>query len=99
MKMDMACCGWVCDGCDDYQKNCKGCNSAYGAAPWCKDAGMESCPIYNCCVLEHDFPDCSVCEKLPCELFLNLKDPSVSDEEHRKTLESRLILLKAIRHY
>jgi len=98
MKIDMACCGLVCDGCEEYNNGCAGCGNSNGCAAWCKNGGLEMCPIYACCVVENELYDCSVCNSLPCKTFLETKRPSLSEEDHRSQLESRLVLLGAMHH-
>jgi hypothetical protein len=50
---------------------------------------VESCPLYNCCVNKKHLEHCGLCSELPCETFLQLRDPSLSDEEAKKALVAR----------
>ena len=50
---------------------------------------VKCCPLYNCCVNEKHLEHCGLCIELPCETFLALRDPSLSDEEAKKALIAR----------
>lgn len=50
---------------------------------------VESCPLYNCCVNTKKLEHCGLCSELPCETFLALRDPSLSDEETENALVLR----------
>jgi len=50
---------------------------------------IESCPLYSCCVNTKQLEHCGLCSELPCETFLQLRDPSLSDEEAEKALIAR----------
>jgi hypothetical protein len=50
---------------------------------------VESCPVYSCCVNTKYLEQCGLCDELPCETFLALRDPSLSDEEAEKALVAR----------
>jgi hypothetical protein len=42
----LSCCGTDCTKCNDYKKNCIGCNEACGKVSWTKYVGVEVCSIY-----------------------------------------------------
>jgi hypothetical protein len=46
-------------------------------------------------VNQRGYKDCSDCPELPCATFLQMKDPSTSDEEHKRMLKMRVDLLRA----
>jgi hypothetical protein len=50
---------------------------------------VECCPLYNCCVNKKQLEHCGLCSELPCETFLALRDPSLSDEEAETALIMR----------
>ena len=56
----------------------------------------EQCPIYDCAVNKRGYKTCGECAEVPCQLFYDWKDPSMSDEEHNKAIESNVSLLKEL---
>ncbi|HBF33634.1 TPA: hypothetical protein DDW35_03630 [Candidatus Sumerlaeota bacterium] len=92
----MACvCGACCEECSYLGKECLGdCNALEGKPFWAKFVGMDVCPIYQC-VKDKQFAHCGPCEKLPCDLWFTLKDPSWTDEEQKKNIETRVAKLRA----
>ena len=52
------------------------------------------CPLYDCCQNQKSLEHCGVCDDFPCKTFLELRDPSLSDEEFKETLEMRKKALK-----
>ena len=50
---------------------------------------VECCPLYDCCVNTKQLEHCGLCSELPCETFLALRDPSLSDEAAEKALVLR----------
>jgi len=48
---------------------------------------VEVCPLYNCCLNTKHHENCGLCSELPCETFLALRDPTLSDEEAEKIIE------------
>jgi hypothetical protein len=53
------------------------------------------CPLYDCAVNRRGYNDCGDCAELPCATFLQMKDPSVSDEEHQRMVGVRVELLRS----
>jgi hypothetical protein len=87
MKMnDMACCGVICDGCEKYKKSCPGCNAIKGKVWWTEYTGLDTCPLYACCVEEKGLDNCGQCDRLPCEIFYQCIDPAMTKEEHEKNV-------------
>ena len=88
----ISCCGADCGACDCYGEMCKGCNAVCGKvfhAP-----AEKACPVYDCCRIQHGFYSCGECEKLPCDLILGTRDPSLSEEEFMKTVDERITRLR-----
>lgn len=88
----ISCCGSDCSVCNCYGDLCKGCNVECGRV-FHMPEGKE-CPIYYCCRLQNGFHSCGECEKMPCDLILGTRDPSLSEEEFMKTVEDRVRRLK-----
>ena len=74
-------CGYSCSGCDHHTKECPGCEKTKGKPFWTAYAGVECCPVYDCCVNEKKLPHCGKCPDLVCERFTRFKDPGMSEEE------------------
>ncbi len=87
-------CGVSCWECPEYHKSCSGCMEGKGRPSWVSYIGKEVCPLYQCPVEEHGYQTCGECGKLPCEKFLELRDPSWSDEEFEQSIKNRLAVLK-----
>ena len=88
----ISCCGSDCSACTCYGNMCKGCNALCGKV--FHALGGKACPIYDCCRIQNGFHSCGECEKLPCDLILGTRDPSLSEEEFMKTVEERVKRLR-----
>jgi hypothetical protein len=82
-------CGCACEECASWPAECPGCEQTRGTPYWTQHVGLEACPIYVCCT-GRAHADCGECEESPCQTWVGLKDPSLSDEEHRKSIEERV---------
>jgi len=87
-------CGIVCSDCPAYPEQCPGCEASAGSPFWTDEAGMDVCPLYDCCRAQKGFAHCGLCPQLPCEAFTDLKDPSLNEEEHTQVLNERLAVLR-----
>jgi len=90
-------CGVFCVECnkhEELQNNpCKGCNAIEGKPFWIKAFNFDVCPIYAC-AKDKKFNHCGECEQLPCNIYLELRDPSMSDEQHQQSINERVKVLK-----
>lgn len=86
-------CGANCGNCPHYKKNCDGCDVLAGKVFWTQYIGADVCPIYKC-VNDKAYKNCGDCPEIPCQLWLSLKDPSWTDEQHQKSIQDRLAVLK-----
>ena len=84
-----AVCGLFCGACEHLGTKCGGCDNKEGKPFWTAMMNVESCPLYNCCVNTKQFEHCGLCSELPCETFLSLGDPNLSDEEAEKAVVAR----------
>lgn len=82
-------CGLYCGTCEYLGNQCQGCGHQQGKPFWTKDTGIEVCQLYDCCINIRHLEHCAMCDDLPCEMFLSLRDPSLSDEEAEKSLAER----------
>lgn len=87
-------CGANCDGCDHLNDECAGCDVLKGRVYWTRYIGADVCPVYKC-AKEKSYRNCGDCSQIPCELWVSLKDPSWSEEEHQKSIQNRLLVLKS----
>jgi hypothetical protein len=84
-------CGIECDTCPFFKKTCDGCYLVKGHPFWVEEhLGGNPCPIYGCAVDTRALSSCAHCSELPCQKFFDLKEPSVSQEEHIKGIEKRV---------
>ncbi len=93
--MNLSTCGIDCGVCEHLNKTCTGCKSTFGKPFWTKFDGMPPvCPLYDCAVNKKGYKDCGDCSELPCKLFLEMKDPNYTDEQHQEALKTRVKNLK-----
>ena len=85
-------CGTDCSACPLYGNPCAGCSEACGRVFHAPEG--QPCPIYACCVNQHRFAACASCGKLPCEIWQATRDPSMTDEQFRKSILDRTAALR-----
>ncbi|MCL2632750.1 MAG: DUF3795 domain-containing protein [Coriobacteriia bacterium] len=91
--MLLAPCGIDCETCD-YFKDCSGCHAIEGKPFYLQDFEVEVCPLYDCPVNQKGLKTCGECAELPCKIFFDWRDPSMSDEDHLKSIDDRVKVLK-----
>ncbi len=84
-----ATCGLYCGDCEFLGGKCSGCAQVKGKPFWADQYGVEVCPLYGCCAVQKHLEHCGLCVDFPCQLFLSMRDPAMSDEEAEKSLQSR----------
>ena len=84
-----AACGLYCGTCEYLNRQCKGCNTIKGRPFWTAQMEILACPLYDCCIDTKHLEHCGLCDEFPCTLFLEMRDPSLSDAEAEKALQSR----------
>jgi hypothetical protein len=82
-------CGIYCGSCELLDKQCRGCGYVDGKPFWTEQFGVRVCPLHDCCRNSRRLEHCGLCADFPCKVFLEMRDPSMSDEEARKSLEGR----------
>ena len=93
--MILSACGLACDTCNFYNNQCTGCHEVKGSTFWAKDMMPDkTCPLYKCSVMDKKYHNCGQCGELPCDKFSALKDPNISEEEHKKALVERVNRLR-----
>lgn len=89
-------CGLVCSDCEYFENTCNGCYAVNGSTFWAQEMMPDKvCPLFQCSFNVRGYESCGDCAELPCELFLKMKDPSSTDEEHREMLKIRIERLKS----
>lgn len=89
-------CGIDCKSCPNLSTDCEGCSAMQGKVFWTVQFGLNRCPIYQC-VIDKKMSDCGECNKLPCEIWQSMKDPSLTDEEHQISIKERVNRLQSNR--
>lgn len=88
-------CGLDCGECEFFEKTCAGCYAVGGSTFWAQEMMPgKVCPLFKCAFTDHEYESCGDCNELPCALFLQMKDPSTSDEEHLKMIQVRVERLR-----
>ena len=82
-------CGIYCGSCELLGKQCKGCGYVDGKPFWAEQFGVRVCQLHDCCRNSRHLEHCGLCADFPCKVFLEMHDPSMSDDEARKSLEAR----------
>ena len=82
-------CGIYCGSCELLGKQCKGCGYVDGKPFWTEQFGVRVCQLHDCCRNSRHLEHCGLCADFPCKVFLEMHDPSMSDDEARKSLEAR----------
>lgn len=88
-------CGLLCNECPYYEKECKGCFSQKGKPFWAVSTPTGICALFDCSVNKNKFKNCGGCSELPCKMFLELKDPNISESDHQKSIQVRVNILKS----
>ena len=94
MEKNIGVCGCICSDCRIYGTNCDGCHAIEGKACWLHEVGLNVCDFYECSVINKGLTHCGECKEIPCEKFWKNKNPKLTEEEHKKIVEERVVLLK-----
>ena len=90
--LGLSCCGTDCAACSFYGKQCPGCN-ACGGKGFHAPKG-QPCPIYTCCANRRRFATCASCPDIPCQVWRDTRDPSLSDEAFEQSIADRVARLR-----
>ncbi len=88
-------CGCDCGGCPQYKASCGGCAEIKGKVYWAPYVGGEVCPIYGCCAGK-GYAHCGACGDLPCQIYFDTRDPSMSEAEHEAGVYERAERLRGL---
>ncbi len=86
--LGLSCCGSECKTCGCYQTLCSGCSESSGKVFHAPPG--KACPIHACCVRQHKYAFCSACEQIPCSVWLETKDPSLSEKAFQAAIAERM---------
>lgn len=91
-KKNISCCGAECEKCGCYGTMCKGCNESLGKVFHAPKG--QACPIYECSINQKKYRGCGECQNVPCDIWRNTKDPSLTDEEFEQSISERVWTLQ-----
>lgn len=89
--LGLSACGTDCAACGYYGGACPGCNESNGKV-FHAPAG-KCCPIYGCAA-RHKLANCASCQELPCKIWLETKDPALSEEQFNESIRQRIANLQ-----
>lgn len=93
--MLLSACGLDCEKCEFFNNQCNGCYVVNGKTFWAVEhLDAKVCPIYDCSLKTKKLDSCAKCSDLPCQIFWNLKDPNITEEEHKQSMIVRVNNLK-----
>jgi hypothetical protein len=87
-------CGLYCGECEHLPDKCSGCGQVQGKPFWTAQFGVETCPLYGCCVIQKNLEHCGLCPDFTCQMFDSMRDPSMSDEEAEQSMQKKINDLK-----
>lgn len=90
--LGLSCCGTDCAACPFYGNKCPGCNACAGQVFHAPQG--KPCPIYACCVNRHRFATCAYCKELPCDVWRDTRDPSLSEQAFEQSIADRVARLQ-----
>lgn len=85
-------CGADCSACPCLGKMCHGCNSCKGMVFHAPEG--KACPIYDCVKNNRGMSDCGQCGEAPCKIWLDTRDPELSDEKFEENVAMRVQMLR-----
>ncbi|MBQ9007728.1 MAG: MmcQ/YjbR family DNA-binding protein [Clostridia bacterium] len=88
-------CGTDCSACPLHGNSCAGCNQACGKVFHAPKG--KPCSIYGCCVSRHRYATCASCDLLPCPIWQETQDPSLTEAQFQESVQARVSVLKALR--
>jgi hypothetical protein len=93
--MNISCCGTLCKKCTEYHKGCAGCRETEGKPGWVFEMGLKQCNFFTCCIEEKKLEHCGKCSEVPCKMFYDCIDPSLTKEAAAKDIADRVLYLRS----
>lgn len=91
MEDRIAPCGINCLYCDFHKDSkCEGCRIIDGKPFWTELFNCDVCGLYDCAVNIKNYKSCADCDDVPCQTWLELKEPEITEEEHKEHIKMRL---------
>jgi hypothetical protein len=94
--MKLTPCGVNCSSCHLLEQCGSTCNDHEGKPFYIQGENIDACMIYKCAVLDKGYQTCAQCPDLPCQIYFDWRDPSVSEEDHAKGVQERVKQLKSM---
>ncbi len=88
-------CGIYCGECGFLGRQCPGCGNVEGKPFWALEMPGGVCPLHDCCRNQKRLEHCGLCDEFPCNPFLDLRDPNMTDDEFAASLNMRKCNLTA----
>ena len=88
LALGLTVCGLECAACPLYQGECPGCNACAGKVFHAPQG--KACPLYACAANRKHRTGCGGCAELPCQLWEQVRDPALREEEFRASVSDRL---------
>ena len=82
-------CGIYCADCDFLGNQCPGCGRVNGKPFWTAQLPSGICPLHACCHNQKKLEHCGLCDDFPCPIFMELRDPNMSETEFEESLHKR----------
>ena len=76
-----------------FNYSCIGCDAIHQKIISIKISGLNVCPIYDC-VHKKQIKNCGQCKYLPCDIYYEIKHPTISDTKHQQNIKKQIFLLK-----
>ena len=92
--LGLSSCGTDCGECPLHGDRCAGCNEVKGKVFHAPEG--QACPLYACAVQKHRYASCAACGELPCGLWRETRDPSMTDEAFEESVRQRVARLKGV---
>lgn len=92
---NLSVCGTDCRTCGCFGNMCTGCNECEGKVFHAPEG--TACAIYQCSIHDKGLKGCGECDKAPCDIWRNTRDPRYSDEEFEQNIQMRIQALKSSR--
>lgn len=85
-------CGTDCSACPCYGDMCPGCSACSGKVFHAPEG--KACAIYDCTICQKNLKNCGECSHIPCDIWMNTRDPRYSDEEFAESVRMRVEALR-----
>lgn len=89
--MRISACELISNECSFFSKECQSCFTMKGKPFWTYETtATGTCSLYDCSMNQKKFRNCGACDDLPCKMFVNLKDPNITELEYQQSIQNRI---------